>query len=471
MDKKILFKERKILKNLKFLSEQTEDMYKISPDEIYELLKFASDNLRVVTRLPKFQGKKLYVTGPLSLSGKKDIDSLGNIGYVDGTLDISRTNISSLGDVVVKGYVWDGGTPIERKRLARELAAKKAIASERAENDEWNINNPDIDDLGIKANVLYRYLIEEGEVNEPSEEELEEIKQIELQIQELETKANDGDNSEYDEIYDKISELEDRLEEIKPKISVYDIYPTKYSHYGLTNFEILDPDFKNQEYTVGDDDEMEEAVKEYSENYINDVGLEGFNQSFLEDYVDKEEIEYYVRDFYERDVYDNPDVYFNDDDYELSSEQEERKEQLENYISEMEDRKMELQDEQSDLESEIEDPDEYSTKYDEIEEKIDEVNANIETAQNEIDEIEENKKEVTDDMVEQVVKSRVDDALYDPISFMKEWGLDINNFIDKEALAQGLADTDGWGVMNSYNGNYEAINSVGDETYYVMRIN
>ena len=81
MNKKILFSEKKVLKNLKFLVEQDESMYKISPEEFNELLKFASNNVKAITKLPKFQGKKLWITGPLKISGS-DVNSLGNIGYV-----------------------------------------------------------------------------------------------------------------------------------------------------------------------------------------------------------------------------------------------------------------------------------------------------------------------------------------------------------------------------------------------------
>ena len=144
----------------------------------------------------------------------------------------------------------------------------------------------------------------------------------------------------------------------------------------------------------------------------------------------------------------------------------------------MEDRKSELEDEQSELEDEQSEFEHNSDEYNNIDEKLQEINSNleeiddnIETAQNEIDEIEENKKEVTDDMVEKVVQDRIDDALYDPVSFIKDWGLDLKNFIDKDSLAQGLVDSDGWGIMNGYDGNYDSVNSVWDETYYVMRIN
>ena len=73
------------------------------------------------------------------------------------------------------------------------------------------------------------------------------------------------------------------------------------------------------------------------------------------------------------------------------------------------------------------------------------------------------------EMVDNVVEDRVNDVLRDPISFIREMGLDIKNFINEKDLAEALVESDGWGVMNGYDGNYDS-ESVNDETYYVMRV-
>ena len=175
-------------------------------------------------------------------------------------------------------------------------------------------------------------------------------------------------------------------------------------------------------------------------------------------YIDIKE---YIEDFYRSDVQESPESYFSDDDFQLTEEQEERKEQLETYISEMEDMKSELEDEQNELDS---DGDEYS----EIQEKLDEIDENIEKAQDELDSIEP-ETEPTDEMIEEKVQEFVDDRMGDPIGFLREFGLDLGEYIDKDALAQGLVDADGYGVMNSYDGTYDTIDFNG-ETYYIMRV-
>lgn len=73
-----------------------------------------------------------------------------------------------------------------------------------------------------------------------------------------------------------------------------------------------------------------------SEGIVDELGVEGFNESFIKDHIDTDYLKSYVEDWYTDDVWQNPDVFFNDDDYELTKEQEERQEHLESYIEELE---------------------------------------------------------------------------------------------------------------------------------------
>jgi hypothetical protein len=52
---------------------------------------------------------------------------------------------------------------------------------------------------------------------------------------------------------------------------------------------------------------------------------------------------------------------------------------------------------------------------------------------------------------------------------MSDFGLSIEDYIDKDALAQGLVDEDGWGMMNGYDGTYDDV-VVNNTRYYVMRV-
>ena len=469
MNRSIFSAELQAIKNLRLLSEQEDDeYYRISPEEVVKLLDYAY-NSGAVLRLPKFKGKKLYVTGDLKLSNRKELTHLGNIAYVDGILDISNTGISDLSGVTVKRYTWDSGTPIEQKRIKKELEEKKEIANERRQEKEWHLNNPNIDEIGLKANALYKYFIENGKVEEMFYEE--EYNEIKSKINELNKKAEETeDMKEYSSILDEISDLEDKLEGLGPKFDVYDIAPEKYKHYGnLKRFEVLHPDHRNEEYTVGTYDEMEDAAIDYAKNTIDEIGLDGFNQSFIERYIDEDAVKSMLEEHYYDSVRDSPESYFDKSDYELTKEQEDRIEELQNYIDELEDYIKEKEDEQGNIESEIEDPQEYTKAWDEIQNLINDAEKKKDDAQEELDGIEPDK-EPTTQMIEDKVQELIDDDMDNVPRTLRNFGLELKEYVDLDELAKGYVESDGWGIMNGYDGNYEYV-KVNDKDFYVMRLN
>jgi HPt (histidine-containing phosphotransfer) domain-containing protein len=203
---------------------------------------------------------------------------------------------------------------------------------------------------------------------------------------------------------------------------------------------------------VGTHDEMDKAALEYAESYVDDIGVDGFSKGFIDDYLDEDAIVEFAREDYEYQVRENPESYFNDDDYELTSEQEERIEQLESQIEDLEQQKLEL--------------DSDDENYYDYEEDLDN---QIEALQEELDNIEVDT-EPTEDMIDNMVESLVRDVRRDPIGYLNDYGLPVKEYVDESALAQGLVDSEGWGFMNSYDGNYDSVDIAG-ETYYVMRIN
>jgi DNA repair exonuclease SbcCD ATPase subunit len=158
----------------------------------------------------------------------------------------------------------------------------------------------------------------------------------------------------------------------------------------------------------------------------------------------EEDYEYQIRDY--------PDSYFSDSDYELTYEQEERIEQLESQIAD-------LEQEQSELDTDRED---YDELYEDFQNHID-------ALQEELDSIEVDT-EPTEEMIENKVEELVRDVRRDPLDYLKNYGLDFKEYVDEDALAQGLVDSDGWGVMNGYDGQYDS-EEVNGITYYIMRVN
>ena len=448
---------------LSLIKEQSEEeYYKISPQEYNELLKLSGYHGQGISKLPKFKGKPLWITGDLDLS-RTPVDSLGNVKYIEGRLDISDTKISNIDGITVSKYVFDSGSPREAKRLAAELKEKRIEGNRRRLGNMWDPD--DTDDEGIKANALFKFLVENGDIEVLNNEDNEKLKELNTELERLE---NEKEYTE--EVEERISEIEDEISDLgEDDGDVYDISPLRYSHYGLMSFEVLLPGFKNSEYTVGTSEDMDESALSYAKNYIDEVGMDGFRSHFVESYIDEDYLRDYIREWFEDDIWQNPEVYFNNDDFELTAEQERRISELENYISELEDYISDLEEKQNEAYDELEDPEEYDKKYYEIQKMIDEVEEKKDKAQDELDSIEPDD-EPSQDMVDDKLEDIVNRYMRDPMDFIKEHNLNLKDFVDEDELAQGLVDEDGWGVMNGNDGTYDEVDFDG-ETYYIMKVN
>ena len=453
MNKRIQLNEKELKQYIKRLTEEVEDeYYKISPEEYIELMRYGSYHGKAITKMKKFQGKPLWITGNLNLDGTPT-DSLGNVGYVDGTLNISRTNVSSIEGVKVKSYVSDYNSPRERIREKQELNVKLGEQESLRDSDEWMLERGD--ETGEKAHALFDNLVNTGEIDPLSEDDKEKLIVLRRKLQDLEREYEELEDSDrVSELFDAIEETKEEIEELEENnVDVYMMYAhPRYSHYGLQQFEVLIPGFKDREYTVGTGEEMDNAALAYAKSYIDDVGADGFSESFIEDYLDVDAIVNMAEEDYDYQIRDYPDSWFSESDYELTYEQEQRIEQLESQIEDLEQQRLELDSE-----------DDNYYDYDE------DLENQIEALQEELDSIEVDT-EPTEDMIENKVAELVRDVRRDPLNYLKEYSLPIKEYIDEDELAQGLVDSDGWGVMNGYDGQYDS-EEVNGVTYYIMRTN
>ena len=454
MNKRIQLNEKQLSQYIKRLTEEVEgEYYNISPEEYVELMRYGSYHGKAITKMKKFQGKPLWITGDLNLDDTPT-DSLGNVAYVDGNLNISRTKVSSIEGTKVKGYLSDYNSPRERIREKQELNAKLAQQDVLRDSEEWALEQGD--ETGEKAHALFDNLVNVGEIEPLSDDDKEKLIILRRKLQDLEREyeqLDDNDDRAY-ELQETIDETQAEIDDLEENdVDVYMMYPSpRYSHYGLQQFEVLIPGFKDKEYTVGTEEEMDEAALSYAKSYIDDVGASGFNESFIEDYLDVDAIVNMAEEDYEYQIRDYPDSYFNDSDYELTYEQEQRIEQLESQIEDLEQQKLEL--------------DSDDDNYYDYEEDLDN---QIEAFQEELDNIEVDT-EPTEEMIENKVEELVRDVRRDPLDYLKNYGLDFKEYVDEDALAQGLVDSDGWGVMNGYDGQYDS-EEVNGITYYIMRTN
>ena len=349
---------------------------------------------------------------------------------------------------------------IERLRIQRIVEERNEEANERRVNGEWDLTNPNIDEEGLKANALFEYLESQGDYQILTNEDREKIASLRSEIERLNSEYENDEDVRTD-LLNSVQELEDELSEYDEHIDVYSIIPTG-RFYDMTEFELIN-EVDSATYAVGDEDEMETSARDYVEQLIDDIGYEGFSKSFVMDYIDEDAVEDTARRVYEDDVYQNPESYLSDSERGLSTEQQKTIEfnnskigQLKTFITNLE----------ASLDN-IEDEDEEQ----EINDRIDETNDTITELEEEIEEIQDDPEgDFPDDVIQEKIDDLVSDVKSDVQYYMSEFGLEYTDYIDKDEFIKGLIDSDGYGMVNGYDGNVDEI-YVKDTLFYVMRNN
>ena len=329
----------------------------------------------------------------------------------------------------------------ERERLRR--IQQGIEAQQRRENDEWNPENTDA--RGLAANALKEWLIEEGEWEGETKEDLRgQLEDLRSQMENDPDVIADPNGDQAQAYGEDMNNIEDAIEEAE---SVYDIIPL-YDYYGMYEFE-----YGGAEYAVGNDEAADEAAIERTRSLIDDIGYEGFNPSFMEYYVDGDRVADYAEDWFWDDMSEAPEDYLDDDDRELTQHSKDEIEKINEEIGR-------LQEDLEELDSDVE----------------------IEVAQDRIDELEERKEDIkmdddnyeyTEDAKDEYVERRMDEVRYDPVGFLRDFGMEesIKDFIDEDDFIEGVVESDGRGhTLSSYDGVENEV-SFDDEWYYIYRTN
>jgi len=416
-----------------------------------------SDPNYKVAILKKFNGDISYWNA---------VDNSFKTGWIIGTEDLKE--IESVIDQYMEDQFGDRlkiyrDAELARKekerlnqlRITRERNGRTEEAEERRIENEWQLG-PDCPEEGLRAHALFNYLVNKNEIEELTNEDRIRIDQIKNEIVRLNTQYDESEEVETD-LLDQISDLEDELEELESKADVYTMIPVG-EHYKLQTFKIIPSDIEDEEFAVGDSQEMQDSAEEYVEQLLDDVGYDGFSRGFVEGYLDDDAVAEYAEDFYENDVSNNPEVYLDENDRELSDEQNENIEINKNKIITIE-QLIENLENSKDGEND-----------DDIQEKIDELNENIDELNDEISDIESDPEgDFPQDLIDEKVEDMVKDVRRDSRWFMDEFGLNLTDYIDKDRFIEGVIDADGYGIVNGYDGNYDEI-YVQDVLFYVMRI-
>jgi len=422
--------------------------------------KPTSDPTYKVALLKKFDGTETYYNAP---------DDSFRTGWIFGTEKLEKI-LSRINSYISTTFadqlkIWNDKelAEKERQRLNREADERAqrgqlARAEQRRQTNEWDLE--DTDDVGLRANALFKYLVSIDNLQELTPENKSEIARIENEITRLQAEY-DNDEEVRGDLLDEISELEDKLGELDELTDVYTLLPAQYGHYGLTQFEnIVD----GTEWAVGNESEMEEASREAVESLIDDIGIEGFNPSFIENHIDEDGVESYIRDFFNHDVYDSPESYLDDDDKEISSSQKQE-------IAELRQEEIELDTERDELNS-----DDFEEDY--IEQRTSEIETRLLEIQDEIEEINNNPDgDYDEEAIEKAIDDKVSEYTGNIESFVSNFiGIDYvqwirdHDFIDKDAFIESIVDADGYGIsLNSYDGdvNEEVVDG---RTYYIIRV-
>lgn len=426
---------------------------------IIDRTKPTSDPLYKVAFLRKFDGERKYFDAK---------DEYVKSGWIFGTDQLNKLD-KAIEDYLSKEFAEqikifnDIELARKEKERLRKLEVQRILnqrreeAQERRLDGEWDLNNPDIDEVGLKAHALLEFLVDNGDAQVLTNEQRIEIQRIKDEIERLNTEYYNSDDVRTD-LLNQIEELEDELDDYDSYIDVYNIIPTG-SFYDTTEFEVIDSEVDDNRYAVGTDSEMQSSCEEYIENLIDDIGYEGFNAGFARGYLDDDAIASEAEDIYENDVRDNPEAYFDDSDRMLSDAQEERIRILEYTIQKVNNT---IEQFESMMDGENDDA---------IQEKIEELQERLEEYESEIEEIKDDPEgDFPDEMIDDKVSELVSDVRSDPEWFLSEFGLNWDDYVNKDEFIQGVIDADGYGhTINSYDGTAEEI-YVNEQLFYVMRI-
>jgi hypothetical protein len=400
---------KKFFKN--YILEQDDNLVSISPEDYLEILENVGGIAERISNLKPYRGKGIVITGPLSVTGYKNIGPLTGVVRVMGRLDISHTNISNLNGITIDGYVSDYGSSMWKIKMQKELNEKLSDLDEKRRQGEWNVGNQD--DESERTEALYDYLEQHGEVDMVEDEEENEVPEDKYYI-------NPNGRATYG-------------------------YGKQYEWLGGGN------GFNPNTYDVYTEDEADNAAKVAVEQMLDDMGMEAFSEWVFDDALDTRSWISWLQDFYDDMVRDDPEGY--DIPLELSQQQMRQVQQLQSNIDSLNKR------------LEIEDlPDE----------KIEEIETKIEGLEEIIQEINDDPQGGYDESsIENEISDRVSEWEDDIQGFIQQYGYDkkfIMDFIDTDSITNTVVNSDGYGsILNSYDGDYDTFNINGTE-YYVMRV-
>jgi hypothetical protein len=207
---------------------------------------------------------------------------------------------------------------------------------------------------------------------------------------------------------------------------------------------------------------MENAAEKYLEQLYDDIGYSHLPDWILEDALDKDGVVYYFKEMFSDDVYNNPEDYLQEQGKDFSQEQKkfydshklESNALLKRILKLSEGIKNEPEGEREDQMREL--IKKLEDKYFGLIEKMDEIEA-------------EPEGEYKEDAIQEKIDELVESVEENPMQYIEDYGLEINNFLDGEEIIRLVIQSDGYQVMSSHDGELNE-EYVDGETFYIIRI-
>jgi len=178
--------------------------------------KPTSDPTYKVALLKKFDGNETYYNAP---------DDSFRTGWIFGTEKLEKI-LSRINSYISTTFadqikIWNDKelAEKERQRLNREAneriqRQKLELAEQRRQTNEWDIE--DTDDIGLRANALFKYLVSIGELEELTPEIKTRIAEAERQLAQYQEQYDSQENANEDtDLVANIEALEEELDGYK----------------------------------------------------------------------------------------------------------------------------------------------------------------------------------------------------------------------------------------------------------------
>jgi len=329
----------------------------------------------------------------------------------------------------------------------------------RREKDLWKLG-PDCPKEGLMAHALFDHLVYSDEINALSEQDKERKKQLELRKSQIEDEMQDDPQGLKTNLQQQLEQIDEELSEFDDYYDVYDIIPTTDEYYD--NMHIFETSWDDSQYAVGNQNEVRWSAEEYGKQIIKSEGLEFFSNSFLENYIDNDDVERYAEDMYNDLIYQDPESWVDESERETSYQQDNEIKFLNYQIEKVKGEIVKLQELMEKSPRELRGV--FENKIAQLEEN------GIEEFEKQIEEIEENPDgDFPDEAIEDAIRTNVDNVSYNTLSFIREWDLDIKNFINQDDLIEGWINSDGYEIMSHYDGRVDE-QKVEGVYYFIIRV-